>query len=124
MAEKITGNFPGGPTRRDTRSQRAGPVRTRSVERIEEARAARMVQHQQRARRKRIAWGFLAALILAGGAGLALGLESHSTAAGLSAAAEASRVKDLDISQEVNRTLLELWRMEDVEAQRGRGLVR
>lgn len=124
MAERITGSFPGGPTRKDTSPQREGPPRTARVEELEAARATRAVHIRQRARRRRVVWGFVLSLLIAGGVGLALGLGSHTTAEDISAQAQQTRAKDLDISKEVNRTLLELWRMEEVEAQRGQGRIR
>ncbi len=119
MADRIRGSFPGGPTRKDTSPQREGPPRTGRVEELEAARAARSVRIRRKARKRRVVWGFVVSLLVAGGIGLALGLGTHTTAEELTAEAQQTRTRDMDISQEVNRTLLELWRMEEVEAQRG-----
>mgnify|MGYP005858448685 CR=1 FL=1 len=94
------------------------------MEDLEAARAARTVRIRGKARRRRMAWGFIVSLLLAGGLGLMLGLQSHATVEDLSAGARETRSQDLDISQEVNRTLLELWRMEEAEAQRNQGRIR
>jgi hypothetical protein len=56
--------------------------------------------------------------------GVGLGRASHTTAEELTADRNVARARDQDISREVNRTLLELWKMEDVEAARNRGQVR
>ncbi len=42
----------------------------------------------------------------------------------LNAAQATDKRRDVDISAEVNRTLLQLWKMEDVEAARNRGRTR
>lgn len=73
--------------------------------------------------------GLVVAMAVAGIAGYVLGLQSHATATDIVAeqdAARAPRPSGLasELSSEVNRTLLELWRMEDVEAQRNSGRIR
>lgn len=57
-------------------------------------------------------------VVAAFAAGLALGLASHTTADAITAEQQAARIRDLGISSEVNRVLLELWKMEDVEHAR------
>lgn len=65
--------------------------------------------------------GVLLSVVVAGGVGLAMGLSSRRSAEEILAQQRAAeRPSDLQISREVNRTLLELWRMEEVEAQRNR----
>lgn len=57
--------------------------------------------------------------LLAGGVGVALGTRSRTTAEEALAEQQADRRPDrMDITREVNRTLLELWKMEDLEAIR------
>lgn len=68
--------------------------------------------------------GLLLIIALAFGIGAALGRASHATQEELTAAREAARARDQDISREVNRMLLELWKMEDVEASRNAGVIR
>lgn len=122
--QRITGSFPGGPTRRDTTPQRHGPVRMATVESLEEDRAARSLHRRRQARGRRVVWGFVLSLVAAGSLGMYLGIQSHRTPEEMSERAERRRSNDLDISKEVNRTLLELWRMEEIEAQRARGGLR
>jgi hypothetical protein len=91
------------------------------MDELEDARARRSVERRRRARNVRLIWGFILSLVAAGGLGLALGLESHATPEELAAPAQGPRGPlDREISEQVNRTLLELWRMEDVEAGRAR----
>jgi hypothetical protein len=124
MVERITGSFPGGPTRKDTTPQRSGPVRAAPLRTREDRRAAHTVDRSRLLRRRRVVGGFVLSLLLAGGLGLSLGLLSHTTVAEASGAARQQQSRDLDISQEVNRALLELWRMEEVEGRRGAGGLR
>lgn len=78
-----------------------------------------------RARRsRRVALGFIGATIVAASAGAYVGMSSHTTREALTEAQRAARQRDIDISSEINRTLLELWKMEDVEALRNRGRTR
>lgn len=69
-------------------------------------------------------WGVLATLGLAGAVGLGLGRLTHQTQQGLTAAAQDRIQQDNFISREVNRTLLQLWKMEDIEAVRNQGRAR
>jgi hypothetical protein len=98
---------------------RVAPLRTR-----EDRRAAHTVDRSRVLRRRRVVGGFVLSLLLAGGLGLYLGVLSHTTVAEASGAARKEQSRDLDISQEVNRALLELWRMEEVEGRRGSGGLR
>lgn len=124
MVERITGSFPGGPTRKDTTPQRHGPVRAAPLRTREDRHAARTLRRSRAQRRWRVAGGFVVSLLAAGGLGLSLGLLSHDSAAEASGAALGQQSRDLDISQEVNRALLELWRMEEVEGRRSSGGLR
>lgn len=113
MAARLLGVFPGGPRRG---VEGAGPPRR--IRRMEDVAAEALVVHRRRAvarRRRRWILGSLAAICLAGVAGYVLGHESRPTAEGLSRQGAAQATMDKLISREVNRTLLELWKMEDVE---------
>jgi hypothetical protein len=66
----------------------------------------------------------LAALGAAFLLGAGLGRASHATPHEITEAREAARARDVDISSEVNRALLELWKMEDIEASRNAGRIR
>jgi hypothetical protein len=89
-------------------------------ERMSEGRRAR----SRRRRQNRVLLGLIAAMLVAGAGGLMLGRSSHRTRDEILAEQAQQRGKDKFISGEVNRTLLELWKMEDVEALRNRGRTR
>jgi hypothetical protein len=94
------------------------------VEDLEAALAARALRSGHRARSRRIALGLAFSLAIAGGIGWVLGEASHRTAEDVSAEHATARRRDLDVSAEVNRTLLELWKMENVQAARNGGRIR
>ena len=124
MEGQIRGSFPGGPSRAAPPVPRTTPPRLRPVAEIEERSAQRSVDRRHRKRARRLGAGFVVALLVAGVAGGAVGLGSHRTQEDLTEAQQVDRTKDIDISKEVNRTLLNLWKMEDVEAVRNRGRTR
>lgn len=123
MEDRITGSWPGGPQRRDDEPRPMRVPHLPRAEQIEAGIASRSLRRRRRSRSLRVVIGLALSLVVSGGIGWALGLRSHSTAAELSEDTAARR-RNADISREVNRTLLELWKMEDVEALRNRGLTR
>ncbi len=84
----------------------------------------RTAERTRTRRTRRVALGFVGATIVAGTLGAYVGFSSHTTREELTEAQQAARQRDIDISSEVNRTLLELWKMEDVEALRNKGRTR
>lgn len=124
MDERIRGSYPGGPKRDREPGGDERPVRLRGVEEMESSRARRSLCRSRRSRRRRAWAGLAAVLAVAFAVGAALGLSSHETQETLTRREEASARQDLDISKEVNRTLLQLWKMEDLEAARNRGAIR
>lgn len=124
MTERIEGSFPGGPTRRGPDEAPPPPLRIRRVSEIEARRSERVLGSARRKRRGRVAAGLVLAFGVAFALGLALGVASHTTPEELTAAREADRARDLKISGEVNRVLLELWKMEDLEHARNSGGIR
>ena len=125
MDKRIEGGFPGGPSRRTK-----APPRIDRKPRIEpvgelEHRVSRRKLRRTRSRRgRRITLGLVGATLLAGSAGAYIGYSSHTTAQEVTEAQDAARRRDDEISSEVNRTLMELWKMEDVEALRNMGRTR
>lgn len=124
MSERIRGSYPGGPARDGSGGTDRPPVRVRRVRDFEDARALRSLASSRRDRRRRVVAGLALLLAVAFGVGTSLGRSSHETQATLTARETESRQRDVDISREVNRTLLQLWKMEDVEAARSRGVIR
>jgi hypothetical protein len=124
MDERIRGSFPGGPKHSQPQAARTRAPRVESVEEIETRRARRTLDRQSKHRRFRVLGGFVFASLAAGAVGALVGLESHHTPEEMSATQNASHGRDLDISWQVNRTLLQLWKMEDVQAAVNHGLSR
>lgn len=122
MEGRIRGSFPGGPGRSEGPSDGRDPPRLERAEEFEARQRARVAGRGGRKRRRRVAVGFIVSVLVAGGAGLVLGVRSARTAEELQEEqARAARPLDAQISREVNRTLLQLWKMEDVEALRNTG---
>jgi hypothetical protein len=124
MDEPIRGSFPGGPKHSSPQPARRHRPRVESVGEIEAAMARRTVERQARRRRLRVVVGFVFALLAAGGLGAYIGFARHRSAEQLTAANNVQESRNLDISWQVNRTLLQLWQMEDVEALRDAGKAR
>lgn len=123
--DRIRGAFPGGP-HRDPSSvvPLARAPRIERVSDVEDRISKRRVERVRRRRAWRIGLALAVAVGLGAIIGAGIGIRSHTTQELLTAEQERSRQRDLDISEEVNRTLLELWKMEDVEALRNKGLTR
>jgi len=68
--------------------------------------------------------GLVAVLILAFMTGAAIGVVTRASVEDLTAAPQPPGARDSEVSREVNRTLLELWKMENVQAARGQGRIR
>lgn len=120
MEGRIKGSWPGGPRRTGDTQERAHPPRLQRVEEIEARIASRSLRVARQARTRRAILGMVLSACLALAAGWVLGVRSHSTAEEITASQEARRAADVDLSSEINRALLELWKMEDVEYQRNR----
>ena len=114
------GTYLGGPQGAASVKEMRRPPRLMGVEEIEERIASRASQHGRRNRRKRLVLAFLLGISAAGGLGLILGHSTHTTPEEVAEALEVKRNPDSGISEEINRALLELWRMEEVEFARTR----
>ena len=122
---RIHGAFPGGPRRTsDTPAPGRSGRHLRRVEEIEASMTRRQRSRTRRQRRNRLLGGAVAFAVLSFLAGMVLGSAGHATQESLTQAEVSARTRDRSISSEVNRTLLELWRMEDVEALRGSRQIR
>ena len=112
MSARIGGIFPGGP-------HRVGDGGTvRRIPRVADTAAAADSRRQVRARRRRrrlAILGGLAVLAAAGAVGVLAGRGLGADPPERAAQDDAAAALDRAISREVNRTLLELWKMEDAE---------
>ena len=118
----MRGTFPGGPRKSVVATERNAPTRLASVQQIEEQAARSYTRRGSGRRRKRLFYGFLSAVAVSGALGLYMGLQSHTTLEEVRAAeaAAAKRPAAGEFSNELNKAMAELWRMEDVEFQRNR----
>ncbi|HSW31161.1 MAG TPA: hypothetical protein VLH75_16870 [Longimicrobiales bacterium] len=120
---RIAGAFPGGPTRTGSGRGAGGGPLLPTAEQLEAARLGHATRHAGARRRTRrataVAFAGAAAALLGG----LVGWASHTTREDLMAVQRPDDSLDGIISREVNRTLLELWKMEDVEAL-GQGMRR
>lgn len=117
----IRSAFPGGPTNGPDAARRTKP-RLRGVAQLEEARARTAERRKHRARGRRTAVVLGAAALAAFSLGLGAGFLHRATQETLTQGLRAAHTErtDMGISREVNRTLLELWKMEELEFARGR----
>lgn len=119
MDGRIPRSFPGGPTREGSSEGRERATRLHRVGDVEARKASRSLAGKRRRRRRRAVIGIVVSVLVSGGVGVALGLHNRTTAEDFIAEQEeAARPRDVDITREVNRTLLELWRMEEAEVLR------
>lgn len=125
MDGRIDSGFPGGPRRRTESSPRGNrPPRMERVGELEHRVSRRKLKRTRARRARRIAFGLGAAMLLAGSAGAYIGYTTRTTPQEVMEAQDAARRREDGISSEVNRTLLELWKMEDVESRRNVGRTR
>lgn len=120
MSDRIRGRYPGGPRRPEEGEERPLPTHLPSVEEIEAGVARATRAAERRKRRHRVWMGFVVALVVAGavgfGVGRAVGPPQPEDVLPISATGDINKA----ISEQVNRVLVEEWRMEDVQYARGR----
>ncbi len=119
MSQAI-GIYPGGPHGAASVKEMQRPPRLMRVEEIEKRIARRSNRHGRRKRRNRLVLALLLVASAAGGLGLILGHSTHTTAEELTDALRVKRNPGPGSSEEINRVLRELWRMEEVEFARTR----
>ncbi len=120
MSEPIRGRYPGGPRRPRDKEASRPPTHVPTVAEIEMGIAKRTRAAESQARHRRVWIGFLVSLILAGSVGFGVGRAVREPTADIALPQGARSGLDKEISTQVNRTLLELWKMEDVEYARGK----
>lgn len=112
----IRGAFPGGPTHPASSPEPGLTPFIPSVASLEAYADHRRLQRRRARRATRRIFGVSAVFATALAIGGALGLASRVTPTEVVAARDSQSSMDRFISREVNRTLLELWKMEDLEA--------
>lgn len=118
MRQPITGLYPGGP------SERSGALTTGTLPSVADLalmEATARARRKARTRRGRVILVLVVALLGAAGTGYGLGRAERKSRAELVSPA-GSRTIDPAVREEVNRMLLELWKMEDTEPGRNRPL--
>jgi len=120
MQGRIQGSWPGGPKRDGESEERTRAPRLRRVEDIEARIADRSLRIKRTSRTKRMVLGLAFVVLLAGGFGWILGLSSHTSLAQINSVQSQRQQQDATVSTEVNRMMMQLWRMEDVEYSRNR----
>lgn len=113
MSARIGGVFPGGPHR--VGEGGSAPPRIRGVADFTKAADGRRLERARARRRRRVVLGLLAAMLAGGAGGVLAGLAFGPDPQGQARQNEEASSLDRAISREVNRTLLELWKMEDAE---------
>lgn len=108
------GRYPGGPRRRAEGEEPPQRPDLEGLEDYEERVARQSGRRRANRRARRVKIGFLVAILLSGAIGLMLGYMSHQTPEDFAAERERAR-QEFSASQEVNRVLMELWKMEDIE---------
>ncbi|MFV1988639.1 MAG: hypothetical protein ACC682_15300 [Gemmatimonadota bacterium] len=119
MSTRI-GMYPGGPRGAAPGTEIHGSPHLMRVEEIEELIGRRSSCHRQRNRRKHLIVALVLGTVLAGSFGLVVGRSAHTTPEELANEVVAKQNPEAGLSKQVNRTLLELWRMEEVEYARSR----
>ena len=115
MAE-ITGAYPGGPPRHqpDDGSIPQPEVELVDGESVEASRESRITKHRKGRRNRRVIIGLVTSIIAAASAGAYYGVRSSRTAE-RQAEEEMMKEGELDVNEQADRILNELWRMEDIE---------
>lgn len=117
---QISGRYPGGPTRdRPQVDKKAakGLDDLATVEEIEARRERDTTRIRVRRRRRRMVFGVVVCVVVAGGAGIWIGLRSHRTAEEIAAERRQQAAEEFDLRRTSDRLINELWKMEDLERQ-------
>ncbi|HIF22576.1 MAG TPA: hypothetical protein EYQ27_11885 [Gemmatimonadetes bacterium] len=123
MEGNISGSFPGGPRKQVAAAERTSAPRLSRVEAIEEQATGRLVRRKEDRRRRRIMYAVLVSVAISATTGVILGMHNRSSLEEVRAQMAAQQAAESGgdmgaLSSEVNRAMLELWKMEDVEYAR------
>ncbi len=113
----ISGSYPGGPKKQTLRSKRESERHAviPGVSDLEQWARQAKVEIRQRKRARRIKVGFVCALLVAGGVGGYVGLSTHTTPEQLAEEERSKAQAPGELSDQANRLINELWKMEDLE---------
>lgn len=112
---RISGSYPGGPRKREPDEEPSPPPKLDRAEDIAARGQGRRLAGRRRRRRRRLNVGFVVAVVVAGVIGLLVGMLSHRTTEDITAEREQQRTQGFNPSGEVNRMLMEMWKMEQLE---------
>lgn len=119
--ERVRGVFPGGPSGLGARATRRAIRRIRSMDEVQRNAVRAWSRTAHRRRWVRGFWVVAALAVLAVALGSGLGFLSHRPPTHAFSPAQVQTEAERFVQREVNRMLLELWRMEGMEGARGRG---
>lgn len=111
MSRKIHGRYPGGPSRLDSPGEKS-PVHIPTLEERRAGADDRRRRMRTASRRRHLIWTFAIVAVFAGLSGWVLGERTHSDPGELTRALESRGTEGLGMTHEVNRLMLELWKME------------
>lgn len=112
------GMYPGGPRGSEQGEGHQSPPRLTLVRDLEEHIASQAIKLRRKTRRRRLVWAAVMGIAVAGGVGLALGYSAHPSPEEVVQESETERSPKSLTSEDLDRALMELWRMEDVEYAR------
>lgn len=123
MEGRISGSFPGGPRKKVAAAERTSAPRLSRVEEIEEQAVGRHIRRRHGRRQKRIVYVVVLSVLVSAATGVYLGFRNRSSLEEVRAELAAQQAAEAggnfgDMSSEINRAMLELWKMEDVEFMR------
>jgi hypothetical protein len=117
---ELRGRYPGGPSRKKPEGEAQAPrrkVRLDTVEEIE-ARAAEGSQARNlRRRKKRVMIGAASFIVIGGGIGLWIGLQSHRTDEEVAQELGRGQARgvEFDLNKQADRLISEMWKTEALE---------
>ncbi len=120
MNDRFRGRYPGGPSRLGEGEEPDAPrTYLPTVEEIEVGMRRATRVSERRRRRRRVWVGFFGALVVAGAIGFGVGRAVRPPTSRDMLPPTASNGLNKELAEQVNRVLVEEWRMEDVQYARG-----
>ncbi len=117
---RVRGVFPGGPSGPGGSATPRATRPVRSMDDLQRAAARTWTRTARRRRGMRRVWVVAVMAALAAALGAGFGFLSHRSPSHALSPSQVQNDVDRLVQREVNRMLLELWKMESVEGMRGR----